>query len=52
MVQTREQYVFIYQCIATFVKNWMNGEDFVDSVIGDKVLDAGVDNFGFEHVKL
>ena len=52
MVQTQEQYLFLYQCLAVFIRKWMNGEDSVDAYVGDKVLDEGLDNFGFEHVKL
>ena len=52
MVQTQEQYHFLYQCIMVFIRQWMNGADIVDGFVGDRVLDAGVDNFGFEHVKL
>lgn len=55
MVQTVEQYTFLYQALVTFIRRWMAGE--VDSVVhstvgSDIVLDAGIDNFGFEHVKL
>ena len=52
MVQTHQQYVFLYQCMVAFIQQWINGEDSVDTFVGDRVLDAGVDNFGFEHVKL
>ena len=55
MVQTAEQYTFLYQALATFIRRWMTGDvDSVDqsSVGSDVVLDAGIDNFGFEHVLL
>ncbi len=55
MVQTAEQYTFLYQALATFIRRWMAGDvDSLDhsSVGSDVVLDAGIDNFGFEHVLL
>lgn len=53
MVQTQEQYLFLYQCMAVFVRRWITGEVAVDTkIVSDTVLDAGIDNFGFEHVKL
>lgn len=55
MVQTAEQYTFLYQALATFIRRWMAGDvDSMDhfSVGSDVVLDAGIDNFGFEHVLL
>ena len=53
MVQTQEQYLFLYQCMSVFVRRWLTGEDGVDTkIVSDNVLDAGIDNFGFEHVKL
>ena len=52
MVQTQEQYSFIYQCLSHFIHSWVTGEDRHDGLIRDKLLDAGLDNFGFEHVKL
>ena len=48
MVQTQEQYLFLYQCMAVFVKRWITGEVAVDTkIVSDTVLDAGIDNFGF-----
>ena len=53
MVQTEEQYNFLYQCLSLFIRRRLTGEDNVDTrIINDTVLDAGIDNFGFEHVKL
>lgn len=53
MVQTQEQYLFLYQCLLVFIRRWVTGDDGVDAkIVSDNVLDAGIDNFGFEHVKL
>lgn len=51
LVQTQEQYLFIYQVINLYLKHG----DEVDGVPVeplDELLDEGVVNFGFEHVKL
>ena len=53
MVQTQEQYMFLYQAMSLFIRRWMTGDDCTDfKTVSDSVLDAGIDNFGFEHVKL
>lgn len=53
MVQTQEQYSFIYQVMDEFIKRRQLGEDVLDMVtVKDEVLEEGVDNFGFEHVQL
>ena len=54
MVQTAEQYNFLYQCLSVYIKRRLMGEENVDTKVikTDTVLDAGIDNFGFEHVKL
>jgi len=53
MVQTQEQYSFIYQVMDEFIKRRQLGEDVLDMVtVKDEVLEEGVDNFGFEHVHL
>ena len=53
MVQTQEQFLFLYQCLCVFIRRWSTGDDSVEvNVVSDTVLDAGIDNFGFEHVKL
>ena len=53
MVQTEEQYNFLYQCLSVYIRRRLTGEDNTDTrIISDTVLDAGIDNFGFEHVKL
>ena len=41
------------QALDTFIKLRERGEDALDSVrVTDPVLEAGVDNFGFEHLQL
>ena len=53
MVQTQEQYNFLYQCLSVYIRRRLTGEDNTDTrILSDTVLDAGIDNFGFEHVKL
>lgn len=53
MVQSLQQYMFLYQALDIFIKMHRSGQDFPDQVVvKDEVLEAGVDNFGFEHVKL
>jgi len=52
LVQTFEQYVLLYQVLSVYLaKEEGLCEDSVD-ISGDIVLDAGIENFGFEHVKL
>jgi len=53
MVQSLQQYTFLYQAMDMFIKMQRSGQDFPEKVVvKDEVLEAGVDNFGFEHVKL
>lgn len=49
LVQTFEQYALLYQVMDAYLER-----DLEDEVVlpADDVLDAGIDNFGFEHVKL
>jgi len=52
MVQTLQQYSFLYQAMDVFIKSWKRGEIVPAVVLKDDVLDSGMDNFGFEHVQL
>jgi len=52
MVQTLQQYSFLYQAMDVFIKSWRRGELAPAVVLKDDVLDSGMDNFGFENVQL
>ena len=49
MVQTEEQYMFLHHAINDFI---LGEEEGSQHAVGDDVLDDGIDNFGFEHVRL
>jgi len=51
MVQTLEQYDLIHRCLVSLSDDVSGGRGSVRG-LGDVLLDAGVDNFGFEHVKI
>lgn len=43
----------LLQAMDAYIKRHLRGDEEVDAVVvKDAVLEAGVDNFGFEHVQL